>query len=233
MAAALEVPLGPLVMIEGDEHRVEVMPLGHGRHRRRGFVPGEADEAGDLLVAGLDEGLEDPVGLPDGRDVIEGLDLVDLPDIQPVGAEALQALLEVAHRPIVGPGVRLGGQEDLVPPALENEPETLFAHRRSVGIIVGRVPVIESVVQGAGQDGNAHLWVGDGAEPAAGAESDERDGDARLPERARRQAFGVVGPFLVRTDASAGNRPEGDGRGRARLEEISPLHGSFSFALER
>ena len=45
--------------------------------------------------------------------------------------------------------------------------------------------------------------------------------------------LGSKAHFVVGTGDTAGNGPEGDGRGRARLEEVSPLHGSFSFALER
>ncbi len=109
---------------------------------------------------------------------------MDVPNVQTVRPQALQAFLEVAHGSVVSPGMGLRRQEDLLAPVPEDQAKALFADDLALSIVVGRVPVIKSMVEGLSQDLDAFTGVLDRAETAARADADERDRDPRLSENA-------------------------------------------------
>jgi hypothetical protein len=59
-------------------------------------MAGEADEPGDLLLLDLPQGIERPAARAESVQVGERLDEMDLVEVEPVGPETLQALLELA-----------------------------------------------------------------------------------------------------------------------------------------
>lgn len=76
--------------VEGHEDRVETV-AADGVLQREGIqVPGDADEARDLLVARLEEGLQRTIRSEDFFDVFLIAHVVHLPAIEPVGLQALE-----------------------------------------------------------------------------------------------------------------------------------------------
>ena len=136
--------------VERHLHRVPREALRkHALVDRWRFMSGEADVAGLALLLRLEHrfgaaaGRENPLGivLPDN--------LMDLPEIEVVGLQALQAVLEFEHRvrgyPIVG--AILGHQERLLSVAVLREG---LAHPHFTGARVVFPRVIEEI--GAGID---------------------------------------------------------------------------------
>jgi len=81
-------------------------------------VAGQADPAEDPLVDGRGEPLDGPAGRGEAVELV-GRGAVEEVDVQPVGPQGLERPLQVAADLVGAGGAALGGQDDLVAPALE------------------------------------------------------------------------------------------------------------------
>ncbi len=78
-------------------------------------VAGDPKVLHDTLLPGLEEGMDGAVVGEDLIQLLHSADVVQLPEIQMVGLEGVQALFQELERSVPGPVVGLGGQEHLVP----------------------------------------------------------------------------------------------------------------------
>lgn len=114
-------------------------------------VAGEADVADFALFFGLDEGFEGAIGAEDLIGFIVAGDLVDLPEVDVVGAEAFELFLESGHGFGFGVFLEFGHQDDLLSfGAGEGFPENAIAF--AFVVEVGRIEEGDAEVAGAGDD---------------------------------------------------------------------------------
>ena len=81
---------------------------------RRVLVAGEAEEADLAVLQGLEAGVDGPVLGEDPVGVVVVDDLVELPEVEVVGLEPAEAVLQVRLGLLGGPAADLGHEEDLV-----------------------------------------------------------------------------------------------------------------------
>src|SRR4029453_17610718 len=116
------------------------------------------------------------------------LEAVDVKHVEPVGAQPLQARLQLALRLVALASGDLGLEEDLAAPTRHEPAHALLA--LAVAVVVRGVDVGESEIDCAGQPPPRLVVVLVGQEPAAAAEGEERHLDARGTERTCRQLAG-------------------------------------------
>ena len=153
-------------------------PCGkHAAEDGRALVPGEADEADLALLFRLQHRLGRAAGGEDAIRVVGEGHLVDLPEIEVVGLQPAQALLQLDHR--VGRravvGAVLGHQEDLVAVAILRQRVPHAPFRLVVGILPGVVHEGDAVVDGGVNDAGG-LVLRRHAEVKA-AETEHRNAD--------------------------------------------------------
>ena len=173
---------------------------------RRVLVAGEADEAHLALLLGLVERLQDAaLGVGQLGIVVEG-DAVDLPQVEMVGLQPAQRLLEHLQRQVRAAAVRadLGHQEDLVAPALEGPAQPVLG---------SAVLVLPAVVEegDAGVDGlvDEPDRLVDGLEVAevVAADTEGRHLDPGATERPSRISPGAVSAPGVAAEAPGAPAP--------------------------
>jgi len=76
-------------------------------------MAGDAQIADDALVLGLGERLDGAIGAEDLVEMVGGSDVVELPQVEVVGLQLGQTVLQQAQSVVAPVGVRLGGQEDV------------------------------------------------------------------------------------------------------------------------
>ena len=223
---------------------VEAPLLRHGEHLQvdaRILVAGKADVAELALFLGLHEAFHGPALGEDPVGIIEAQDLVVLHEVDMVGAQAQERLVDLLEGFLLGPPVHLGHQEDLVAVAILRQGRA-HAQFRAAFVVVptivheGDAPVDPFV------DQPGRLVVGDGAlaevEPA---HADGRDFLVRLaevpvehlaPALARVGDEGQIGRVLRPRVGQAGiahGRPRRAGRSEtgaegSALEEVAAFH---------
>jgi hypothetical protein len=150
---------------------------------------------------------------------------MDLPEVEMIGVEALQAVLQQAQRAVAAAIVGLARQERLGAPRLENLAEVVLARpvqRR-------RVAIVHPEVEGAMDDPH-RLPSGGGAallEPRLSPEGEEGDLMSRAPQRTlrhRRRGRGSVGRPAPRPDRIERRQAEPGAADQADLHELSAVH---------
>ena len=163
------------------------------------LVAGEADVAHLARFFGLVQRLDHAAlgKVPLGVVVVDAL--VDLPQVEVVGLQALQRLFELpqAHLLVAAVGADLGHQEDLVAPPLESLAHPLLA--LAVVVLPGVVEEVHAGVDGLVNDGDGFLEGGSVAQAVA-AHADDRD----------------ASPWSARTACA------GSGRGRCCSARVGP-----------
>ncbi len=99
--------------IECDEHGIEVEPAHGFEQDGRVVMPGQAEEPDASLGTRLDKRLECTATAEDHLEVARSSQIVQLPQVEVVGAQPLEAFIEKPERAIAGAVVGLGGKEDL------------------------------------------------------------------------------------------------------------------------
>ena len=152
-------------------------------------MAGDADEAGDFLFFQLLDGGEHAVGARDALEIVEIAQAVDLDQIDVIGLQELEAGLHRAQRAVAVSRVDLGGEKDFLAPRLDEFAEPLFAQSfdRTARVGAGGVEVIDAEAESPFEQGLRRVFVFDGAEAGAGAETDARDHFTGFAEAAFRQ----------------------------------------------
>src|SRR5581483_4696710 len=208
--------------------------LQHPQVNHRVFVPGEADEPRLARLLGRQYRLLRPARREDAVRVFQADDFVVLEQVQVVGLESLERLVDLLGRLLLRPAVDLGHQEHFVAVAV--------LERLTHPLLAGALVVIPRVVheRDAGVDGRADdrdaLLLGLLRADVEPADADGRHLDASAAERA--VAHAVADGFLRRAEGDLAGRLRVDalaerwGRGQAgtadgrRLQEVASLHGT-------
>ena len=172
--------------VQGQEDGVEVEALEGGAHDIRIVVAGHTEVAGELLLARLEQrGEGPPLGVERAAHVGAIPDGMDLPEIDLLDAEALEAALQVLPRIVPGTGVRLGREEHpLASVRAKRLADAPLAP--SAGVAGGGVEVGAAGLQRTRDDADALVLVAQAAERVA-PETEERDLLARAPEGTARK----------------------------------------------
>jgi len=113
--AADEIAANRVQRVDAGEHRVEGEGVERGEHDVR-IMRAEADEPHQALVARLGHGGERAIGLGDLVKLIERVEVVDLDQVNMVGLEVGEALLDALPGAVACAVGGLGGQENLAAP---------------------------------------------------------------------------------------------------------------------
>ena len=97
--------------VHGHEDGVEVVAIDGVDEGFRAVVAGDAEVTDDLLVVHLDESFHGSALGEDRVDVFGQADVVELPEIDVVGVEELERLLDHAEGAVAGALLGLGGEE--------------------------------------------------------------------------------------------------------------------------
>ena len=157
--------------VQGDEHGVEI-EAAHRLEQDRGIVmPRDTQMLDATLSFRLHERLESAALAEDARQVVVRAQIVQLPQVEVIGASALQALFEQLERAVARAVVRLGREENLTAP---------FAERRAIVIetagVRGRsVAIGDALVERTTDDARGRLVLAPRAQDAFAAEAEERD----------------------------------------------------------
>ena len=144
--------------IERDEHRIEVKPAHRFEKDGRVMVPGQAEKPDASLLARLDESLERAAAAEDQLQVVGGSQVVQLPKVEMVGTQPLEALVEQPERAVAGAVMGLGGEEDLA--ATLAQCGAIVVEAAGIGrsrVAVGHALIERTVDDG---DGLGHAAVG-------------------------------------------------------------------------
>ena len=165
--------------------------IGCAEHREmdvRVFVARETDETELSRFPRLDERLDRAAGREHPIRVGRADDLVNLDEIDDVGSEPLERLLELCGGGHLRPTIELRHQEGFASiPIAERGPHSLFA--LATMIVPAIVEEVDSPVDRGAHDPN-RLVVGLRDAEMGAAEADERHRDAGLSERAHRHLRG-------------------------------------------
>jgi len=163
-------------------------------------VPRHADEADAALVAEPLEGLAGTVLAAQLLELPQPAEEVVLVQVEVVGLQAAQALLEQRHGAVVGVVVALGGQKDLAAALAHHGADVQFAG--PVAVQGGRVHIVDAQIQRPVHDGDGLLVAvvpGDGEQSPQAVDGDLAAGLAqRPPGDGPGRRFGAHGvPSLV------------------------------------
>jgi hypothetical protein len=207
--------------------------LQHPQVDERVLVAGEADEAHLARFLGRQDRLQRPARGEDPVGVLQPDDLVELQQVDHVGLQPPEGLVELLGGGLPGPAVDLGHQEDLLAVAVAQG----LAHADFAAAVV-IVPAVvhegDAGVDGGADDLDAVLLVLLPADMVA-AQADDRH---LLPGPAQRAiahvaADRLLGPLQVARIGRPGAGRQGGRRGRRHHpEELSPLHGDLSFPTD-
>ena len=166
--------------IEGDQHGIEFEFLHRGQQNRGIVVAGNAQVTHAALGPGLQEGFHGPALAEDPGKIILAAKVVQLPEIQVIGVQPPQAVVEKPERPIVGAIVGLGGQEDRG--AMFAQGQAVIVHTAGVG--GGSFEVIHALLQGTLDHGDGLGFPAMRSQDALAAEAENRDGLTGTTQRA-------------------------------------------------
>ena len=102
--------------------RVELVHVDRPAKGLGAVVAGDPEEPDDFLLAELPQCGDDSLGPVPGGRVVAGPDGVDLQQVDMVGAEPLEALLDALHRPVVGAILALRREEHLAAAVFQHAP---------------------------------------------------------------------------------------------------------------
>jgi hypothetical protein len=95
-------------------------------------MTGDADVAHDPLATCRDERLDRAAGGEDRVDLLHAREVVDLPQIQVIGLQRLERLVQQPTRAVTRAVVCLAGEKRLAPPALHDLPDVALRHAATV-----------------------------------------------------------------------------------------------------
>src|SRR6185436_1665443 len=184
-------------------------------------MSGNPQVADQFLFPGLHQGLQSATLGEGGVQVGPAADVMELPEVEVVGLQALEAALEQSQRAIAGPVIGLAGQEDFLPAPLQGLAVIVLART----IERSRVAVIDPQVQGAVDDGHRHL-AGHPAGMLEGGLPPQRE-DRRRIAGAAEPALGdfLVGRLCAQRLPGAAQKTQSKARGsgEAGAQKRSPV----------
>jgi len=98
----------------------------------------------------------------------------------------------MTHGAIISSLPDFGGQKNLFSPVFKDKPQTLFADHIVVHIVMGRIPVVQAVVQGIIEDLHAFVLFLNRTESTAAADNDERHAHSCFSQDTSRESFGII-----------------------------------------
>ncbi|CAA9589990.1 MAG: hypothetical protein AVDCRST_MAG88-4708 [uncultured Thermomicrobiales bacterium] len=170
----------PVGGAERDEDGVEPVPAQRLAEDLRAGVAGDADEADKTLVARLLQRGDRAVRRERLLEVGPGVDRVDLDEIDVVGLELVERLLQLVEHTVFAAPVDLGRQEDLVAAGAHH-----LADVRLGAVVGGGVEVGDAEVDGAVQAFDGAATRDERLAQRRGAVTDERYRHPCGTERAR------------------------------------------------
>ncbi len=153
-------------------------------------VPGDTHEAHQSLVPGLHDVLHRPTGTEGPIHVRRALDAVELPQVQVVRSQALEASFEVAARALRAPvagRVGLRHEEDLRPHLAQRRSEPSL--RLASLVALRRVEEADALLQRRGHQA-ARLPLGRGTTDVVSARAENGDLEIRAPQAPRGKGAG-------------------------------------------
>ena len=177
----------------------------HAQMHLRVGVPGEAAVANLALLLRLLDGLEHAVGDEDRVGLRVGQDLVHLPEVQVIGLQPPQGILQHGQGLLLGflplvVGADLGHQEHLVALALHGDAHPFLG--APFGVLPGIV-----------EEGDAH--INGGMDDAGGLLEGLRPGQRGAAEAERGHHLGVAAELALRHRPDGGRVGGENGRGIA------------------
>src|SRR5262249_45695199 len=132
--------------VERDKNGVEREAAHCLEQDRRIMVSRQAEMFDASLGPGHDQRLERAAFAENHVEIVERAQVVELPEIEVIGAEAAQRVVEQAQRTIAGAIVRLRGEEDLLPAFAQGGAVVVDA----AGVGGSGIAVGDSLIEGAG-----------------------------------------------------------------------------------
>ncbi len=177
----------------GDEgHAVAVGGIERHQHGVEGEAPHPVEQDRRIMVAGQPEVAHPAIGLGLGQrldgaafgdDAVEiggGAQVVQLPQVEVIGAQPLEAVVEQAQRTVAAAIAGLRGEEDPAPPLAEGS--AIVVHAAGVGR--SGVAIVHPLVEGAVDDPGRLRPPAVGTQHAFAAEAEQRRPMAGAAERA-------------------------------------------------
>ena len=163
--------------IERHQNCIEFVAAQRVCHGGAVVMAGDADEAGNFLFFQFPDGGEHAAGASDALKIVEIAQAVDLNQIDVIGLQELEAGLHRAQRAVAVARVDLGGEKDFLAPRLDELAEPLFAQSFDRAARVGArgIEVVDAGSESPFEQGLRRVFVFDGAETGAGAETDAGD----------------------------------------------------------
>ena len=181
--------------VDGHLGRVPVVRLTqHLEVDGRVLVAGEADEPHLAFLLRL-EPLGEHALFDDPLGVVVVIDFVELPEVDAIGAQPAQAVLEALERARVVAVAVLGHEEDLLAPSVHGQGSSHQLLGPSVVVVPGVVEERDPLVESRMHEARGLRLVRDGADVPA-AEGKDGDPLPRTPEHARGKATGTGGGRL-------------------------------------
>ena len=193
------------------------MGLGRGQHLEvdvRALVTGEADVAQLARLLRLQHRLQSPARREDAVRVLHADDLVELQQVDVIGLQPLQRLVELPRGALLAPAVDLGHQKGFLPVAVAQRlahPDLALA----VVVVPAVVEEVEALVESGADDPDALLLVGLLADVGA-AQAHHGDFLAGAPQGAVGNSLRLGGP----RDLAA--RTGDDSHRQGELQELPP-----------
>jgi hypothetical protein len=183
---------------------IEIVALERRLQNHRIRMAGDADEARHLLIAQLQQDVQDAVGRFHRGQVFLVGQAVHVDEVEVVSLQALEAAFQNALRFVAFARLDLGGQEDAFAASLHDLADALLA--TAVAVAVGGVHVGDAQVEGAVEGFQGFVFVRIHQEAAASAHG--QDGDARAGASENAGGHGIGG-------CECGGA--GDGRGTQKV----------------
>jgi uncharacterized membrane protein len=168
--------------VHGHQNRVEGMAVDALHQRVGAVVAGDAEMAHDLLLLHFEQRFHRAALGEDFVHIGHGADVVQLPEVDVIGLEQLQRLLDHAHGAVAGALLGLGGEEGLVAAVGHHLADVLLAPALGAAVDRRGVDVVDAEVERALDDGHGDVEVVGLLERGLAAEREDADLVAGLAE---------------------------------------------------
>ena len=212
--------------VHGHEDAVEVVAVDALDQRFGPVVAGDAEMPHHLLLLHLEQRFHGAALGEDLVDIVLRADVVQLPEVDVIGLEQLERLLDHAHGAVARALLGLGGEEGLVAALGHDLADVLLAPALRAAVDGRRVDVVDAQVEGALDDGHGDVEVVGLLERGLAAEREDADFVAGLAQIAR--GHGAVGARILRESGQSFVRGRSEGRrreerGRCRSADLEKI----------
>ena len=161
----------------------------------RAFVTGEANEANLAGLLRRHRRFDGPIGLEDPVGVVIVVDLVELPDVDHIGLQSAQAIVQLCFGGFAVTGADLGHQRHLIAPIVEGQPHPPLGF--AIVIFLGGVHKGHACSNGRVYQFYRCLFVKRGTNKVTAAKADDRNFHPGFAQRTDRDTRAVSFDLLI------------------------------------